>query len=95
MDARSTYESLRDALIRESGAPDDTIETPDATNDSLRTGGASLFLVWGGPRHKSQSTMRLTATVSNAIAIAGYSGASRPKLIAAAFSFCCTSCVAR
>ena len=27
-DARGTYKSLRDALIKENGAPDDTIETP-------------------------------------------------------------------
>jgi hypothetical protein len=69
IDARSTYKSLRDALIKENGAPDDTIETVNATNDSLRTGGASLFLVWGGPRHKSQSTMTLEVTPELTVAI--------------------------
>ncbi len=66
---RSAYKTLRDALIKESGPPDDTIETPEATNDSLRSGGASLFLVWGGARHKSQSTMTLEVTPELTVAI--------------------------
>ena len=66
---RGAYKTLRDALIKESGPPDDTIETPGATNDSLRSGGASLFLVWGGARHKSQSTMTLEVTPALTVAI--------------------------
>jgi hypothetical protein len=69
LQARTIYGVLRDGLIRESGPPDDTMETAAATNDSLRSGGASMLIVWGGARHGSQSTMSLEITPELTVAL--------------------------
>ena len=67
--ARNTYGQLREGLIKELGAPDDTLETPLALTDSLRTGAHALLLVWGGVRHRSESTMTLEVTPELTVAI--------------------------